>query len=246
MNLDIENLKKKLIDNGLCVDNEFLDKYCLLIINNKSTPKEKFKTHKHHIIPKLFYKMNKLPIDNSENNVVNLSYQEHVLAHCYLEMCLGSTTLKAKNYWGIIQLSHTYFPYDELQEVIKNADRLEEIISQLRGLEKFSEEHRKHLSEAMRGNHNFGSGDTRSVGVGCVLLDTGEKFEFHSIKEAGLWWYNTLHPFGERYAECTFQRKIKKSINGEKISYDINHDSNSKHLNKEDIVEITNIKWYKL
>ena len=80
MNLDIENLKKKLIDNGLCVDNEFLDKYCLLIINNKSTPKEKF----------------------------------------------------------------------------------------------------------------------------------------------------------------------KKSINGEKISYDINHDSNSKHLNKEDIVEIINIKWYKL
>lgn len=43
MNLDIENLKKKLIDNGLRVDNEFLDKYCLLIINNKSTPKEKFK-----------------------------------------------------------------------------------------------------------------------------------------------------------------------------------------------------------
>ena len=86
----------------------------------------------------------------------------------------------------------------------------------------------------------------RSVGVGCALLDTGEKFEFHSIKEAGLWWYNTLHPFGERYAECTFQRKIKKSINGEKISYDINHDSNSKHLNKEDIVEITNIKWYRL
>lgn len=112
MNLDIENLKKKLIDNGLCVDNKFLDKYCLLIINNKSNPKE--------------------------------------------------------------------------------------------------------------------------------------KFEFYSIKEAGLWWYNTLHPFGERYAECTFQRKIKKSINGEKISYDINHDSNSKHLNKEDIVEITNIKWYKL
>ena len=43
MNLDIENLKNKLIDNGLCVDNEFLDKYCLLIINNKSTPKEKLK-----------------------------------------------------------------------------------------------------------------------------------------------------------------------------------------------------------
>lgn len=32
MNLDIENLKKKLIDNGLCVDNEFLDKYCQSLI----------------------------------------------------------------------------------------------------------------------------------------------------------------------------------------------------------------------
>lgn len=102
----------------------------------------------------------------------------------------------------------------------------------------FSEEHRKHLSEALKGNHNWGTGDTRSIACYCIL-DTGERFDFHSYRDAGIWWYNTYKPFGDiKYAECTFQRKIKASINGEQISYTITKPNRKKII-------ITNIKWYR-
>lgn len=102
----------------------------------------------------------------------------------------------------------------------------------------FSAEHRKHLSEAMKGNHNFGTGDTRSIPCYCIL-DTGEKFEFHSYRDAGLWWYNNFKPFGDiKYAECTFQRKIKASIAGKPIEY-------TKQGPLKEKIIVNNIRWYR-
>lgn len=49
--------------------------------------------------------------------------------------------------------------------------------------ELFTEAHRKHLSEAAMGNHNFGSGDTRSIG--CYCIDSiGIEHHFHSYRDA--------------------------------------------------------------
>ena len=39
------------------------------------------KGHKHHIIPRCWFKMNNLPVDNSKDNLVLLSYEDHVKAH---------------------------------------------------------------------------------------------------------------------------------------------------------------------
>ena len=74
----------------------------------------------------------------------------------------------------------------------------------------FTEEHRRKLSEAAKGNHNFGSGDTRSIGCYCIL-ESGERYEFHSYRDAYHWWKTISHPFNTD-AECIFQRKIKQSI----------------------------------
>ena len=73
----------------------------------------------------------------------------------------------------------------------------------------FTTEHRRRLSESAKGNHNFGSGDTRSIGCYCVD-EFGEKHYFHSYLDAGKWWYKTYRPFP--YSACTYQRKIKQSI----------------------------------
>lgn len=51
-----------------------------------------------------------------------------------------------------------------------------------RQIHPFTKEHRKHLSEAMKGNKNEGSGDTRSVGCYCII--DNKQHNFHSIKEA--------------------------------------------------------------
>lgn len=74
----------------------------------------------------------------------------------------------------------------------------------------FTEEHRRKLSEAAKGNHNFGSGDTRSIGCYCVL-ENGEQKQFHSYRDAYRWWKTVPNPFNTD-AECVFQRKIKQSI----------------------------------
>ena len=87
----MEKLKEKLLSLGVFLDNEYLDFYCTLIVNNKSTAIEKFKTQKHHIIPKTYYKLNSLNIDNSCDNIVNLLYSDHILAHYYLCLCVDST-----------------------------------------------------------------------------------------------------------------------------------------------------------
>ena len=100
----------------------------------------------------------------------------------------------------------------------------------------FSEEHRKHLSESAMGNHNFGSGDTRSISCYCIT-DNGTRYDFHSYLDAGKWWYENYKPFGETYSSATYQRKIKKSINGETIRYS--------QPTKKDYKVITNIKWFK-
>lgn len=38
---------------------------------------------KHHIVPKFYFKLNNLPVDSSEDNIINLSGKNHFLIHYY-------------------------------------------------------------------------------------------------------------------------------------------------------------------
>lgn len=69
------------------VDNEYLEKYCRLIEQNTTTYQRSRVTNSHHIIPKAWFKIHSLPVDNSLQNLVNLVYKNHVLAHYYLCLC---------------------------------------------------------------------------------------------------------------------------------------------------------------
>ena len=75
----------------------------------------------------------------------------------------------------------------------------------------FTDSHRENLSHAMLGNHNFGTGDTRSIGCYCLLSDDGDTKHFHSYRDAYKWWRTINNPFNTD-AECVYQRKIKQSI----------------------------------
>ncbi len=80
-------LKEKLITLNIVEDNEYLDKYINIIITNNKTSRVKYKTQKHHIVPRAVFSHNNEPLDNSESNIVNLNYKDHILAHYYLFMC---------------------------------------------------------------------------------------------------------------------------------------------------------------
>ena len=89
------NTKERLLATHDFIDNEYLDKYVELIDLNKNTQAISKKTNKHHIIPAYYFRHFDFPVDNSEDNLVNLYYRDHMLAHMYLSGC----TEGRNRYW---------------------------------------------------------------------------------------------------------------------------------------------------
>ena len=83
----IQKLKAKILNTNYFINNEYLDKYCGIIINNLNTKEVQYKTNKHHIVPKCYFKMLGLPVDNSSENLVHILYKDHIIAHYYLCLC---------------------------------------------------------------------------------------------------------------------------------------------------------------
>ena len=123
------NLKEKLLNLGLVKDNQYLDRYIELIEKNKETKKEKFKTNKHHIIPRYYYKYNNFELDNSKENFVNLLYKDHILAHYYLSLCSSNGYFKYSN---INALSYIQTKYKiNTNDLIDNLDNYQDLYSYL-------------------------------------------------------------------------------------------------------------------
>ena len=83
----MRDVKQTLLNHNGFIDNEYLDLYCRLVERNGRTQIRHGVTNSHHIIPKSWFKLNKQPVDNTQSNLVNLVYREHVLAHYYLCLC---------------------------------------------------------------------------------------------------------------------------------------------------------------
>ena len=52
--------------------------------------------HKHHIIPKCYYRMHNVEVDNSESNLVLLSATDHQLVHKLAVLCVKDPILRSK------------------------------------------------------------------------------------------------------------------------------------------------------
>ena len=81
------SLKDRILSCEGFEDNEYLDKYIQIIERNRRTRKLARVTNSHHIIPRSWFKIHSIEVDNSISNLVNLSYRNHVLAHYYLCLC---------------------------------------------------------------------------------------------------------------------------------------------------------------
>ena len=85
-------LKQKLLNTGLFLDNEYLDEYINLVLSNNITIGY---TEKHHILQRNYFKKNGLPLDNSPDNLITLSYCDHCKAHWLLYFCTTGYLKKA-------------------------------------------------------------------------------------------------------------------------------------------------------
>lgn len=66
-------------------------------MDNIHTDRIRGKTNLHHIVPKYYYLDRHIQIDNSPNNLVNMLYSDHILAHYFLAMCSSTDVGRAKN-----------------------------------------------------------------------------------------------------------------------------------------------------
>ena len=85
-------LKQKLLNTGLFLDNEYLDEYINLVLSNNITVGY---TEKHHILQRNYFKKSGLPVDNSPDNLITLSYCDHCKAHWLLYFCTTGYLKKA-------------------------------------------------------------------------------------------------------------------------------------------------------
>ena len=89
-------LKSKLLSTDRFFDNEFLQKY-LDIVVDCSVHHSQGETQNHHIIPQYIFVEDGIQIDNSDENIVTLSYKNHMIAHYYLARCCKNPDDIGKN-----------------------------------------------------------------------------------------------------------------------------------------------------
>ncbi len=163
--------KETLLKTGYFIDNNYFNEYFKLILDNRNTAYTKFRTNRHHILPRHYFRERGIPIDNSEENTVVLTFRDHALAHLLLSGC----TKGRDRYWNlyaIFQMSgHTLLPenLESLKEIAEMecydtlySEAIAEAPNHRKGV-KVSNETRIRMSEAqkkrceMYGNHNKGA-----------------------------------------------------------------------------------------
>ena len=126
------NIKKRLLETGVVDDNEYLSKYIELIESNVNTKHISFKTQRHHIIPKCYFKLVNKQCDDSKENIVYLLYKDHVLAHYYLSLCSKDNEFKFNNICALKYcLNHRDYKkqdfYKDERHVLEQLDYLQEL-----------------------------------------------------------------------------------------------------------------------
>ena len=140
------------------------------------------KGHKHHIIPRCWFKYNNLPVDNSKENLVLLSYEDHYRVHKLALMCATTAKMRRAMALAIHRITHgtcsepKYWSgannpnygkprSNEIRKKISETkkarmnDTLRKKLSESKKGKKnpnygkkFSEEHRRKMSEAKKGH----------------------------------------------------------------------------------------------
>ena len=75
--------KEELLSTGHFIDNSYLDDYVILVNSTATTTY----TERHHILPRAYYDLLGLDTDNSDSNLVRLSFADHCKAHWLLYFC---------------------------------------------------------------------------------------------------------------------------------------------------------------
>lgn len=148
-------IKDKLLSTKLFINNQYLDLYVELIKNNLFRKKQKFITQRHHIIPVSFFKIYNIKGKDSKENLVNLLYKDHILAHYYLALCLKESELRYKMIYAINfilgRAKQNKLDMEDLRNFVLNLDKYQ----------KMYEESKKFLADKIKGTTRVTSAETK-------------------------------------------------------------------------------------
>lgn len=208
-------IKEKLLATKIVIDNEYLDKYVSLIESNLETKRTKFVTQRHHIIPRYYYNVNNLEVDNSKDNLVNLSYKCHFLAHLYLSKCSSSEKFSYNNLVALHYMTKKVDFNCDWEEV--DLDLLQEAYEKAK---KYASKYNSMYDEKIREKHLSSVRDTR----------VREKIS-NTLKEK--------YARGELFSE---EHKAKISLAQTRLMY-VNKDGVYKRIHKEELEKYLNEGW---
>ena len=201
----MDNLKDKLLSTGYFEDNDWLDKYIQLIENNKNTKQKVYETEAHHILQKAYFKLINKPIDNSSNNIVNLFYLDHALAHYYLCYC---TTGKLK--------SANFLAFQWIKDSLKNIDIFNISEDQQNNYTEWYKQYRQSISgknHPMYGKHHSDE-SKKKISKSRKGKCTGLKnYMYQNHRFAG-----KNHPMYGKHLSEEVKKKISESEKGKVVS----------------------------
>lgn len=120
--------------------------------------------HKHHIIPRCWFKMNNLPVDNSDNNLILLSVEDHIKVHKLLTLCSEDSKFRGKMNYAYARMTTNNVDWT-LNKGIgssnygkKFTEEHKKKLSDSHKGKNFTEEHRKNISQAMRRHTPWNAG----------------------------------------------------------------------------------------
>ena len=124
----------------------------MMNIINSSRLNPPTKGHRHHIVPRCWFKMNNLPIDNSDDNLVLLSVEDHYKVHKLMYLCAATPEMKSKMGFAVKRLLNGNF--SGMHHIIETRRKMS---ASMKGKHKgkvLSDETKRKISEARKGNHH--------------------------------------------------------------------------------------------
>lgn len=206
--------KEYMLSHKSFIDNNYLSMYIELINNSVIDEgySDVYTIYKHHIIPKAYFNLNKIDIDNTSNNIVELTYKNHILAHYYLYKCTDGY-LKSKMFFAIMCLINL--------NMNKNVNNLIddhficniiENISDDKFKIKFTDEHSKKISLAEKGK--IVSNESRSKM--SLSWDYDSHFGPNTITRE-----NLSKAIKGKKKSIQHVKHISESLIGHDVSYDV-------------------------
>ena len=148
--------------------------------------------HKHHIIPRCWFKMNNLPVDNSKDNLVLLSVEDHIKVHRLSILCAATPQLKGRMSLAVHRLlkgkKDTMVSYNMsgINNPMYGVPRSKEIRDKISATKKarMNDELRKKISKANKNKKGHKpSEDTKrkmsEAHKGVPKSEFGDKFKEH-------------------------------------------------------------------